>query len=82
VFNQDTDKVSMAAGILSVAPRKKENFDRERIEIRAEGQWIAKVTAEAERLGLSLSAYVRLAVNERLERTQDAKRARRSRSED
>jgi hypothetical protein len=72
----------MASGTLAVAPRKKENFDRERIEIRADAAWIAKVTSEAERLGLSLSAYIRLAVNERMERTADAKRARRSRSDD
>jgi hypothetical protein len=48
---------------------RRENFDRERIEIRADSEWIARVSAEADRLGLSLSAYIRLAVNERLERT-------------
>jgi predicted HicB family RNase H-like nuclease len=51
-----------------MAGRKKEKFDRERIELRAEPEWIERVTAEAERLGLSLSAYIRLAVNERLEK--------------
>jgi hypothetical protein len=39
------------------------------IQIRAEPEWINLVNTEAERLGLSLSAYIRLAVNERLERT-------------
>lgn len=39
------------------------------IQIRAEPAWIDRVSAEAERLGLSLSAYIRLAVNERMQRT-------------
>jgi hypothetical protein len=42
------------------------------IQVRAEPAWIDRVNAEAERLGLSLSAYIRLAVNERLERTAPA----------
>jgi hypothetical protein len=37
--------------------------------LRADAAWINRVNAEAERLGLSLSAYIRLAVNERMERT-------------
>jgi hypothetical protein len=61
--------------------RKKENFDKMRIEVRAEPAWIERVATEAERLGLSLSAYIRLAVNERLERTEDARKGRRSGSD-
>jgi hypothetical protein len=61
-------------------PRKKQNFDRDRVELRAEPEWIARVTAEAERLGLNLSAYIRLAVNERLDRTEAAEPPRRGKS--
>jgi hypothetical protein len=55
-----------------MAGRKKENFDRDRIELRAPAEWIARVAAVAETLGLSLSAYIRLAVNERVQRDQAA----------
>jgi hypothetical protein len=59
----------MAASEL-IVPRKKQNFERDRVELRAEPEWIARVAAEANRLGLNLSAYIRLAVNERLDRTE------------
>ncbi|HKB41927.1 MAG TPA: hypothetical protein VKD72_36205 [Gemmataceae bacterium] len=49
--------------------RKRPNPRRDLIQLRAEPEWIDRVNAEAERLGLSLSAYIRLAVNERMERT-------------
>jgi hypothetical protein len=49
--------------------RKRPNPKRDLIQLRAEPEWIDRVNAEAERLGLSLSAYIRLAVNERMERT-------------
>jgi hypothetical protein len=49
--------------------RKRPNPERDVIQLRAEPEWIDRVNAEAERLGLSLSAYIRLAVNERMERT-------------
>lgn len=49
----------------SAKPRSKAGEgNRDRIDLRAEREWIAKVVEEAKRLGLSLSAYVRLAVNE------------------
>jgi hypothetical protein len=68
----------MVVSAQEVAKRRKENFDRERIEVRAEAAWIAKVAAEAERLGLSLSAFIRLAVNERMEERADLRKSRRS----
>lgn len=43
---------------------------RDRVDLRAEPEWIARVAAAAERFGLSLSAYIRLAVSERLERDE------------
>ena len=61
-------------------PRKKQSFDSGRVEIRAEPEWIERVTAEADRLGLNLSAYIRLAVNERLDRTEAAEPPRRGKS--
>ncbi len=61
-------------------PRKKQHFETGRVEIRADPKWIARVTAEANRLGLNLSAYIRLAVNERLDRTEAAEPPRRAKS--
>lgn len=51
--------------------KQRENFDRERIEVRADPEWIQLVVEEASKLGLGLSAYIRLAVNERLRRTRE-----------
>jgi hypothetical protein len=42
--------------------------NRELIQIRADPEWINRVDREAERLGLSLSASIRLVVNEQMER--------------
>jgi hypothetical protein len=50
------------------AGRKKENFDRERVEFKADPAWIAKVVQYGQSLGLSLSAFIRLAVNEKMQR--------------
>jgi hypothetical protein len=47
--------------------QKRSNPNRDLIQFRAPPAWIDRVNAEAERLGLSLSAYIRLCVNERLE---------------
>jgi hypothetical protein len=62
----------MVAGRLSEMPigRRKEKFERRRLELVAEPEWIARLTVQAERLGLSVSAYIRLAVTERLERDE------------
>ena len=61
--------------------RKRPNPKRDLVQFRADPEWIDKVNAAAERLGLSISAYIRLAVNERMERTapehQDRKRGER-----
>lgn len=47
--------------------RKRQNFDRPRVEFVAEPEWIEMVAKEADRMGLSLSAFIRLAVNEKLQ---------------
>jgi hypothetical protein len=49
--------------------RKRPNPKRDLVQFRAEPEWIDKVNAAAELLGLSISAYIRLAVNERMQRT-------------
>lgn len=48
----------------SVAKKKK----LDRIEIRADAAWARQVEAEAERWGMAVAAYIRLAVNEKMER--------------
>jgi hypothetical protein len=44
--------------------------DRERIDLRGDPDWIARIRAQAGRLGLGLSAYIRLAVTKQLERDE------------
>jgi hypothetical protein len=61
-------ELNMSVQVRDMA-RKRPNPKRDLIQLRAEPEWIDRVNTEAERLGLSLSAYIRLAVNERLERT-------------
>ncbi len=51
--------------VTSVAKKKTGRF-----EMKAEPDWLARMTAEAERLGLSLAGYARLAMNEKYERDQ------------
>jgi hypothetical protein len=48
----------------AVAKKKK----GERLEMRVEAAWLDLVAAEAERWGLSVAGYIRLAVNEKMER--------------
>jgi hypothetical protein len=63
--------VAMAAsGISGMAPRRRgpDSGPRDRIDLRAEPEWISRVEAAARRFGISLSAYIRLAVSERMER--------------
>jgi hypothetical protein len=47
---------------------------RDRIDLRADPEWTARVQAQADRLGIALSAYIRMAVSERLERDEDRPR--------
>jgi hypothetical protein len=51
-------------------PRRKLKPDRDRFEVRADAEWIRRVDAAASRWGLSLSAYVRMVVTERMERDE------------
>lgn len=46
--------------------RKRPNPERDLVQFRAEPEWIDRVNDAAESLGLSMSAFIRLAVNERL----------------
>jgi len=54
-----------------MAGRKKENFDRGRVEFKAPPKWIKRATDEAERAGFgSLSAFIRFAVTQYLDRAE------------
>ena len=62
----------MTSGLLTETERmpggrRKQNFERRRLELVAEPEWIERVSKQAERLGISLSAYIRLAVTRSLE---------------
>ncbi len=47
---------------------RKENMprDRNRVEFIADPEWVSKVGAHADALGVSLSAYIRMAVNHQM----------------
>jgi predicted DNA-binding ribbon-helix-helix protein len=64
-----------------MAGRKKENFDRARVEFKAEPEWIERVTREGERLGLNLSAFIRMVVTQYVDRVE-AERALTARPKD
>lgn len=46
---------------------KKKDSDRDRIDLRADPVWIARVQRQADRLGVSFSAYVRETVTRKME---------------
>jgi len=52
-----------------LSPRKTEQ-PRDRIDLRADPAWIARIQAQADRLGLGLSAYIRQAVTRQLEQDE------------
>jgi hypothetical protein len=41
--------------------------DRDRFDLRADAVWLARVKRQAERLGLGMSGYIRLATTLKLE---------------
>ncbi len=49
---------------------KQPNKGKERVEFTAPADWVERVQIQAERLGLSVSAYIRLATTEKLERDE------------
>jgi hypothetical protein len=53
--------------------RKKESFERGRVEFKASPAWIERATREAERRGLNLSAWIRMVISDYLEQL-DAER--------
>ncbi len=54
-----------------MAGRKKESFDRGRVEFKADPAWIERATREAERAGFgNLSAFIRFAVTQYLDQIE------------
>ncbi len=66
------------SALTACKPVAKNKAPRERVDLRGDTEWIARVTAQAERRGLSLSAYIRQAVTKELEQDEatDPKSAR------
>ena len=60
-----------------MAGRKKENFERGRVEFKAPPEWIERVNAEAERSGHgNLSAFIRFVVTQYLDNIEAERAAR------
>jgi hypothetical protein len=57
--------VVKAAWDPNVAKRRK--TPRDRIDIRAEPAWVARIQAQADRRGMSISSYIRQAVTKEVE---------------
>lgn len=53
----------MTANRTKTVPISRKNFDRDRVEFRADGEWIEMVNDQAKAWGLNLSAFIRQAVN-------------------
>lgn len=53
-----------------MARKKEGDAPRDRVDLRADPEWIARVEAQAKRLGINVSAYVRQAVTRQLERDE------------
>jgi hypothetical protein len=47
--------------------RKRTNLERRRLELIVEPDWVTRIGVQADRLGLSISAYIRQAVTLKLE---------------
>jgi hypothetical protein len=59
-------------GVRTVAKRKQParrpaDDGRDRVELRADPAWLARVQRQADRLGVSVSAYIRQATTRQLE---------------
>lgn len=50
--------------------KQPEHPTRERIDLRADSALIARIRVQAERLGISLSDYIRMATTRQLERDE------------
>ncbi len=58
------------------AGRKKENFDRARVEFKADPAWIERMARKGERLGLNLSALIRMVMTQWADQEDQAEAAR------
>jgi hypothetical protein len=59
-----------AIGFPDLAKRADPPSGRDRVDLRAEPDWIARVQRQADRLGISLSAYIRQATSRQLEQDE------------
>jgi hypothetical protein len=69
--------IAAAQGQKRMAGRKKENFRRGRAEFNAEPALLERATAEGARLGLNLSAFIRMVLVQYLDRADAEREARR-----
>ena len=58
-----------ATGILDM-PRSKPNDKENRLNLRADAEWLARVRVAAKRKGLEVSSYVRMVITERMDADQ------------
>jgi hypothetical protein len=57
-----------------MAGRKKERFDKGRVEFKATAEWVERANDEAVRLGLNLSAFIRMVVTQYLDKAEAERR--------
>lgn len=62
----------MSTGVLEMAKGKKKSADSsgERFGLRVDAEWLERVIRQAERMGMSASAYIRQATTKQLEQDE------------
>jgi hypothetical protein len=53
-----------------MAGRKKESFDRGRVEFKADPEWVARLNRQAVRIGLNLSSLIRMVMTRWLDEAE------------
>lgn len=53
-----------------IAVARQNSEPRDRIDLRADPEWVARLRHQAARFGLNISAYIREAVTQRIERDE------------
>jgi predicted HicB family RNase H-like nuclease len=54
-------------GVIRTMPRRKSTQPRDRFDLRIEPDWLDRIERQADRIGVSVSAYIRMATSQRLE---------------
>lgn len=63
---------TLAMDVRTVAKKKSEPEPRDRIDLRVAPEWYTRVKRQADRLGLSVAAYIRQATTRQVETDEES----------